>query len=254
MVTHYVDGAMPLNEGGPWDFFLSHKQAECGRAAALACRDLEKEGKRVWLDVNMDNCDTDAMLEGVENAHNFVLVLSDGYFSSKFCAMELRYALKLGKPIILCHAEGMNVGAALQAAPDEFANVGKHTSIQLIVSDPQFRRLSVEKIIKKSAEPVEAQMQRVSIEVPRPEPARPSVLSRPAAFSPPPQMPPSPWPKPAKPSDQAISRLFAKVGADGLESALKACTLKWKNSGLDNEDAKVVAYVITFSASLNTLR
>ena len=38
----------PKNEGGPWDYFLSHKQGESGRAAMAICRDLEKAGKTVW--------------------------------------------------------------------------------------------------------------------------------------------------------------------------------------------------------------
>ena len=234
---------MPYNNGAPWDFFLSHKQTECGRPAALICRDLEKAGKQVWLDVNMENCDTDAMLEGVQHSHNFVLMLSDGYFASKFCCMELRHALKLGKRVILCHAEGWNVGAALQAAPDEFAEIGKQTSIQLIVSDPEFRRLVVQKIIKKSAEPIEVQVQQISIEAspPRPQPTQP--IQKPSPAAP---------PKTPRPSDQAISRLFAKAGGS-LEEALERTSIDWSCKGLDDEDAKVVAYVVASSAVLETL-
>jgi hypothetical protein len=92
-----------INQGAPWEFFMSHKQGESGRDVALITRDLEQAGKRVWLDVNMGDCSTAAMMEGVEHSETFVLVLSDGYFDSEFCKMELGRAISLRKNIVLCH-------------------------------------------------------------------------------------------------------------------------------------------------------
>ena len=230
LVAHRM--ATSKNEGGPWDYFLSHKQGESGRTAMAICRDLEKAGKTVWLDVNMDNCDTSAMMEGVEHSHNFVLVLSDGYFKSDFCVMEVRQARKLGKHIVLCHLENLNVGAALQALPAEFTSIGEHTSIPLIVSNANFRRVSVDQILQKSTEPVVAMMQHASIAAPRPV-----AQARPAE---------------SKPSKQAISKMFGKVGGS-LDAALTAARLDWSRKGLDDEDANVVAYVIKFNAVLTFL-
>ena len=140
---------MPLNASGPWDFFISHVQRESGRAVALISRDLEIAGKRVWLDVNMDNCSEAAMMEGVDNSSNFVLVLSPGYCESSYCVAEVNRALQSGKNIILCHDEGVNVGAALKAKPPEFESIGSETSIQLVVSDPAFRKVAVDKILSQ---------------------------------------------------------------------------------------------------------
>ena len=56
----------------------------------------------------------------------------------------------------------------------------------------------------------------------------------------------------AKPSDQAISKLFGKIDGD-LDQALRAGTLDWCWKRLDDEDAKVVAYVIASSAVLKEL-
>ena len=111
---------MPLNNDGPWDYFFSHKQTETGRAVALICSDLTDCGKKVWLDVNMDDCGVPAMMEGVAQSKNFVIVLSDGYFESTYCCDEAREAMSLGKNVILCHAEGLNVGA--RAAHDAEAH------------------------------------------------------------------------------------------------------------------------------------
>jgi hypothetical protein len=95
--------ASMINEGAPWDFFMSHVQRESGRAVALITMDLTMAGKKVWLDVNMNDCGTPAMMEWVEHSNTFMLVLSDGYFDSQFCVMELRRAISLWKKIVLCH-------------------------------------------------------------------------------------------------------------------------------------------------------
>ena len=139
------------NEGAPWDFFVSHKQNESGRDAALITRDLEQAGKTVWLDVNMKDLSTDAMLEGVEHSKTFVLVLSHGYFDSKFCVMELSRAVDLRKNIVLCHKEGVNVGAILQTMPPEFRTISDHASLQLVTSDATSREVAVKRLISLSS-------------------------------------------------------------------------------------------------------
>ena len=85
----------------------------------------------------------------MEHSKTFVLVLSDGYFDSQFCVQELRRAISLKKKIVLCHKQGVNVGAILQRKPSdpEFANIGDKQSVELIVSDAKFRKVSVERLI-----------------------------------------------------------------------------------------------------------
>ena len=136
------------NGGGPWTFFFSHVQRESGRAVALIAGDVEKSGRKVWLDVNMSDPSRPAMMEGVENSEHFLLVLSESYFKSEYCCMELRCAKAVGKHIILCHSEGLNVGAALRVRPREFSDIGDEASIQLIITDPEYRAIALKKILK----------------------------------------------------------------------------------------------------------
>ena len=131
---------------------MSHVQRESGHAAALITRDLEQAGKKVWLDVNMNDRGTHAMMEGVEHSKTFMLVLSDGYFDSN--VMELRHAISLRKKIVLCHMQGVNVGAILQRKPSdpEFASIGDKQSVELIISDAKFRKVVVERLIASAAD------------------------------------------------------------------------------------------------------
>jgi hypothetical protein len=145
--------ASMINQGAPWDFFMSHKQVESGPDVALITRDLEKAGKRVWLDKNMKDCSTAAMMEGVEHSKTFVLVLSDGYFDSQYCVKELRHAISLEKKILLCHKHGVNVGAILQRKPPdpEFASIGDKQSLELVTSDAVFREFTVKRLIDSAS-------------------------------------------------------------------------------------------------------
>ena len=61
------------------------------------------------------------------------------------------------------------------------------------------------------------------------------------------EVPPAAWPRP---SDAAVQRLLEKVGVGSLEEAVGAKTLHWNGEVLDDEDAKVVAYVVATSSSL----
>ena len=142
-----------INEGAPWDFFMSHVQRESGPDLALITRDLEKAGKEVWLDKNMKDCSTAAMMEGVEHSKTFVLVLSEGYFDSQYCVKELRHAISLEKKIVLCHKHGVNVGAILQRKPPdpEFANIGDKQSLELVTSDAVFREFTAKRLIDSAS-------------------------------------------------------------------------------------------------------
>ena len=145
--------ASMINQGAPWDFFMSHVQRESGPDLALITRDLEKAGKEVWLDKNMKDCSTAAMMEGVEHSKTFVLVLSDGYFDSQFCVKELRRAISLEKKIVLCHKQGVNVGAILQRKPagPEFASIGDKQSLELVTSDAVYREFAVKRLMDSAS-------------------------------------------------------------------------------------------------------
>jgi hypothetical protein len=145
--------ASMINQGAPWDFFMSHKQGESGPDMALITMDLLKAGKRVWLDKNMKDCSTAAMMEGVEHSKTFVLVLSNGYFDSTFCVMELRRAIELRKKIVLCHKQGVNVGAILQRKPagPEFASIGDKQSLELVTSDAVYREFAVKRLMDSAS-------------------------------------------------------------------------------------------------------
>ena len=138
-----------INQGAPWDFFMSHVQKESGRDVALITMDLRMAGKKVWLDVNMNDCGEPAMMEGVEHSETFVLVLSDGYFDSTYCVKELRRAIDLRKNIVLCHKQGVNVGAILKTKPSDpvFANIGDKQSLELIVNANIYRKVAVERLV-----------------------------------------------------------------------------------------------------------
>ena len=72
----------PINQPGCWDFFLSHGQALAGDQVKMLCFLLRQRKKpngenyTVWYDNDMDDCSTEAMLEGVKGCGNFVLFFS----------------------------------------------------------------------------------------------------------------------------------------------------------------------------------
>ena len=61
--------------------------------------------RQVWYDNRADDLTKDGMLKGIEQASAFVLFLSSGVLQRPYCQMEVRHALALKKPIVLCHGE-----------------------------------------------------------------------------------------------------------------------------------------------------
>merc|ERR1719473_913557 len=61
-------------------------------------------------------------------------------------------AVKSKKKIILAHTNGVNVGAVLKTLPSDVAHVSAITSIPIIDSAPQFRKLSVEQILEAASD------------------------------------------------------------------------------------------------------
>ena len=81
-----------LNTPGHWDFFLSHTQRnpDAKLLASEMYYALTDLAKTSWLDVKMEECDADAMEEGVRNSMCFVAIVTDSYFSRAFCCLDPR--------------------------------------------------------------------------------------------------------------------------------------------------------------------
>ena len=95
---------MPLNEPGRWKYFLSHVQDDCSTEALMMVTEWGRE--HCWLDRHMFDQSTDGMEEGVKGSETFVCILSEGYFKSKFCCDEMRWAFENKKPIVSTHKMG----------------------------------------------------------------------------------------------------------------------------------------------------
>ena len=93
------------------------------------------------------------MEHGVKAATNFVCILTKGYFTSEYCLKELRWAHELGKPIIPCFPEGLNVGAFLRTAPPDLAWVRRIECIKLLCADPDEIKVSLLKIRARARAP-----------------------------------------------------------------------------------------------------
>jgi hypothetical protein len=75
-------------------------------------RPTEKRGYRVWYDQLAKNLTVDGMKEGIAKSKNFVLFLSKGVAAREYVQLELRHAIELKKPILLCHEEDERHGAS----------------------------------------------------------------------------------------------------------------------------------------------
>jgi hypothetical protein len=67
--------------------------------------------------------------------------------------MELRRAIELRKKIVLCHKQGVNVGAILQRKPagPEFASIGDKQSLELVTSDAVYREFAVKRLMDSAS-------------------------------------------------------------------------------------------------------
>ena len=90
---------------------------------------------------------TAAMEEGVKGSETFVCILSEGYFKSKFCCDEMRWAFENKKPIVSTHKMGVKVGAILNTAPEAFRErIMAIDSIPLNGGDPEYFNVGMGKI------------------------------------------------------------------------------------------------------------
>ena len=60
---------------------------------------------KVWYDNRADDLTKEGMLKGIERAAAFLLFLSGDVVQRPYCQMEIRQAVALKKPVVLCHGE-----------------------------------------------------------------------------------------------------------------------------------------------------
>ena len=60
---------------------------------------------KVWYDNRADDLTKEGMLKGIERAAAFILFLSTDVLQRPYCQIEIRHALALKKPVVLCHGE-----------------------------------------------------------------------------------------------------------------------------------------------------
>lgn len=141
-----------------WDFFLSHKQSNAQDAVqnlrlALSERFL---GASFWLDIEQDPT-VRGMCNGVSYSRNVLIFLTEGITESKFCQMELRWALEANRNLILVmetddrHGKP-NMEHLIHRCPDDLKAVFTQNEIIPWFRDPEFRSVSVEKILRKCAQ------------------------------------------------------------------------------------------------------
>mmetsp|Transcript_46280 Transcript_46280/g.86329 ORF Transcript_46280/g.86329 Transcript_46280/m.86329 type:complete len:518 (+) Transcript_46280:299-1852(+) len=97
--------SMHVNAPGHWDFFISYspKNLFAVMYAEKLCSSLAKQGKTVWMDSNMWQCDQEAVEEGVRNSSCVIALITDGegvesnaYLKSDDCLRVLRLTLQEG--------------------------------------------------------------------------------------------------------------------------------------------------------------
>ena len=127
-----------------WRFFLSHVQKESAVYAEALFGALES----CWLDVKMPDKSQKGMEEGVRESDFFLCILSDSYFKSEWCLMELRWAVQQGKPVISTYTKGCNVGALLLTAPLDVSGIKNVDSLELD-RDPRIFQIRLDDIRKQ---------------------------------------------------------------------------------------------------------
>ena len=97
---------IPLPKGCKYHFFISHHQKKGGDIASTLYWKLTICGYKVWQDIQMDEIDTTAMQEGIDNSHCFILLLTTGVLTRPFVRFEINRAITQNKKIITIKLPG----------------------------------------------------------------------------------------------------------------------------------------------------
>lgn len=140
-----------------WDFFLSHKQSNAQDAVQNLRLALSEHflGASFWLDIEQDPT-VRGMCYGVSHSRNVLIFLTEGITDSKFCRMEMRWALEANRNLILVketddrHGKP-NMETLIERCPDDLKHIFSENVIIPWFRDPEFRAVSVEKILQRIA-------------------------------------------------------------------------------------------------------
>jgi len=81
-------------------YFISYKQDDGNDGASqLLYHSLLKFGTEAWLDKLAEDRSTDGMLKGIQGCDTVLVLLSDRYFHSPYCCLEMIAALSLRKKV-----------------------------------------------------------------------------------------------------------------------------------------------------------
>ena len=144
-----VPGA--LNPPGRWKAFGSHTQRDAEGVVVVErlSADFAAAGHPFWLDVKMRDLSQAAMKEGVLNSDIFLAMITEQYFTRKFCIMELRWAREAGKAIqpIIRAEDKPRIGEFLDMAPEDLKDLGKINFIHLDRGDIDYWELGWRKVL-----------------------------------------------------------------------------------------------------------
>tara|TARA_A100001015_G_scaffold321094_1_gene450089 strand:- start:1843 stop:3291 length:1449 start_codon:yes stop_codon:yes gene_type:complete len=112
-------------------FFLSHYQANAGDACGNLCFALKEKHFKVWYDKQAEDVTEEGMMAGVESSEVFILFLSKGIFTRKFCRLEIKKAFESKKHIMTLFEEDPTKGnfdfteEMLVGVPEDFHDIAK---------------------------------------------------------------------------------------------------------------------------------
>mmetsp|Transcript_267 Transcript_267/g.490 ORF Transcript_267/g.490 Transcript_267/m.490 type:complete len:600 (+) Transcript_267:224-2023(+) len=99
--------------------FLSYKQGDGNDVAVRRLKDL-LPGQN-WFDKDQPDKGTQAMINGVLGCDVFIAIISEKYFLSEYCKLELGIAIREQKPIMVVHNVNSPIKEVLQWVPQELA-------------------------------------------------------------------------------------------------------------------------------------
>ncbi|CAE7198363.1 unnamed protein product, partial [Symbiodinium necroappetens] len=140
-----------------WDFFLSHKQSNAQDAVQNLRLAIGEKfmGASFWLDIEQDPT-VRGMCYGVCHSRNVLVFLTEGISESKFCQMEMRWAIAAKRNIILVmetddrHGKP-NMKELINKCPEDVRHLFEEIPIIPWFRDPEFRSVSVDKIVRNIA-------------------------------------------------------------------------------------------------------
>ena len=104
-------------------YFISYKQNDGNDGAVqMLAHLLSSGGAKVWLDKLVEDRSEKGMVKGVQESDVFVAVISESYFASWFCCLEMFTALKEGKAVLVVWNQSKHtVQAALSWLPSDLS-------------------------------------------------------------------------------------------------------------------------------------